>query len=338
MNAWRVILILAVVGAPGLVVAKDKPPAKKASAAESHKPSAPAAAPADDKAEAGSAAGQAEADGTGEAPLANIAHIVGPKVVSLGHGAQISLPAGMNLIERAQAQELLRRQGDNVDNVAALVVPPSDSPATWLVVIAAYDVGYVSDGDANDLDADTMLDQFKQATIEQNKKRVSLGVSELFVDGWSERPRYEAATHHLVWGLNGHDKEGKVVNFFTRFLGRNGYLSVNLIDDPAKIEASKVQALSVLGAIGFLPGQRYDDHESSDRDSGIGLKALVIGGTGVVIAKKTGLLVAIALFLKKGFVVVIAAIGGFFRWLFRRKKQEPEVVSNLGPTDPPAGG
>jgi uncharacterized membrane-anchored protein len=149
-----------------------------------------------------------------------------------------------------------------------------------------------------------------------------MGIPELLIDGWSERPHYEPATHHLVWGLDAHDTESKVVNYLTRFLGRLGYLSVNLIDDPATIEASKAQALSVLTALHFDVGWRYEDHVSSDRDSGIGLKALVLGGAGVVIAKKTGILIAVLVFLKKGIVVIVVAIGGFFRWLFRRKKDD----------------
>jgi len=193
-----------------------------------------------------------------------------------------------------------------------------------MVVIDASDDGYVSDDDADELDADSMLEAFKQGTIEQNKKRAAIGVPELVIDDWSERPHYEPAKHHLVWGLNAHDSESKVVNFFTRFLGRYGFLSVNLVDDPATLEASKTQALSVLTALRFDAGSRYEDHVSSDRDSGIGLKALVLGGAGVAVAKKTGILVAIFVAFKKGFVVVLAALGGFLRWLFRRKKAAPD--------------
>jgi uncharacterized membrane-anchored protein len=261
---------------------------------------------------------------------------VGPRLVLLGHHAQIDLPAGMNLLEQAQAQELMRKIGNDTGGVVAVILPPIGSGSSWMVVIGASDVGYVSDDDADELDAATMLEQFKQGTLEQNKKRVAVGVPELFIDDWSERPHYEPATHHLVWGLNAHDSESKVVNFFTRFLGRLGFLSVNLIDDPATIEASKVQALSVLTALRFETGSRYEDHASSDQDSGIGLKALVLGGAGVVIAKKTGILVAIAIFLKKGLVVILVAIGGFFRWLFRRKKDAE--IAESAPRDPSSPG
>jgi uncharacterized membrane-anchored protein len=268
---------------------------------------------------------EAEGDGAAADPLAKLPHVVGPRQVDLGHNAQIDLPAGMVLFEQAVAQDLVRKGGGSGDRVVAVIIP-APGTAPWEVLIEASDVGYVSDNDASELDAKDMLEQFKRGTIEQNKQRVAIGVPELFIDGWREPPRYDGMTRHLVWGLNAHDKDGKVVNFFTRFLGRNGFLSVNLIDAPSTIEVSKVEALSILTAVHFMPGFRYEDHEGSDRDSGLGLKALVLGGTGVVIAKKTGILVAIVLALKKAIIVVFAAIGGFFKWLFGRRKRESEVA------------
>lgn len=341
MKAWRVIGCLAVALAmSGVALAdKGKAPTEKTSAGKAKADPAGKSPGPDAKADsAGPQAeppAEAEGDNAAEAPLAGLPHIVGPKRVDLGHQAEIDVPAGMILFERTEAQELLRKGGNDAEGVVAVIAPPAGTSSSWLVVIEADDVGYVSDDDANELDAPAMLEQFKQGTIAQNKRRVGLGLPELFLDGWSEPPRYEPTTRHLVWGLNGHDTDGKVVNFFTRFLGRNGYLSVDLIDDPSTLEASKAEALSILTAVHFAPGARYEDHVDSDRDSGLGLKALVLGGTGVVIAKKTGILVAIVLAFKKGFIVVFAAIGGFFRWLFGRKKRESDDLVTSDSPPPP---
>ena len=348
MKDWRVIgyaalLVVATAGVSRVSAAadkdKDKAPAEKVRAARTDK------APASDVT-TGAAGSPAEApaedsqDDAAPDPMANVPHLVGPTRVQLGHHAEIDLPAGMLLLEQAAAQDLMRRLGNNIDGVVATILPAANT-ARWMVVIAAHDVGYVNDDDADELDAQAILEQLQQGTLEQNKKRVAMGVPELILDGWSEPPRYEPATRHVVWGLNAHDTDGKVVNFFTRFLGRHGFLSVNLVDDPVTIDASKTQALSILTAVRFEPGSRYEDLAGGDRDSGIGLKALVLGGTGVVIAKKTGILIAIAVALKKGVIVVLAAIGGFFRWLFRRKKQgqaaEPTTPEAPDP-DPPSAG
>jgi uncharacterized membrane-anchored protein len=135
-------------------------------------------------------------------------------------------------------------------------------------------------------------------------------------------------------GLKGHSTDGAFINFFTRLLGRNGYISINLIDTPDAIEQSKRQALPLLAATHYKVGSRYEDHEYGDRSSGLGLRALVLGGTGVAVVKaaKAGLLIKLLLVFKKGFIVVFAAIGGFFKWLFGRKKNEGTEL----PPDPPA--
>ncbi|HEY0190626.1 MAG TPA: DUF2167 domain-containing protein [Kofleriaceae bacterium] len=282
---------------------------------------------------AGSAAGSGAADAApakDEDPFAKVPHIVGPKLVDLGHGAEINLPAGMILFEKATAQQLLKEGGNSVETTIAAVVKPG---AKWLVVIDAEDVGYVNDDDAKDLDADALLKSFKEGTIEQNKERVAKGVPELFVDGWSEPLHYDKPTHHLLWGLNAHDKDSKSVNFFTRVLGRNGFLSVDLIDGADTITASKAEALAVLDSIRFKPGSSYAEHASGDKDSHMGLTALVAAGTGILIAKKTGLLVAFLLFMKKGVILVFAAVAGFFRKIFRRKKKDdaaPPLVGGMG--------
>ena len=279
----------------------------------------------------------AEAEPVAETnPLDSLPHVVGPKLVDLGHDAEIDLPAGLTLFERATAQDLMKQMGNDAEAVVAAILPAAGT-GDWIIVIEADDVGYVSDEDADELDATAMLEQFKTGTIQQNVERKKMGIPDLFVDGWSERPHYEQVLHQLVWGLDAHDVNGKVINFFTRFLGRNGYLSVNLIDEPANIEKSKAQALAILNAVRFKPGSRYTDHASGDRDSGMGLKALVLGGAGLMLAKKGGILLAILLFMKKGFIVVLAAIGGLFKWLFgRRKSTDVPPTPPMSP-DPSAG-
>jgi len=260
--------------------------------------------------------------------------IHGPKLVDLGNSSEIDLPAGMIMLEKDEAQAMVRKGGGSGQSVVAAIGAPDKD---WLVIIEYDDVGYVKDSDANELDAKELLDTYRDGTNEQNKERKSRGIPELTVDTWTDMPHYEKAVHHLVWGLKGHDTGGgNFVNFFTRILGRRGFLSVNLIDAPDKIEQSKSEALSILTATRFKQGARYEDYREGDRSSGIGLKGLVIGGAGIAIASKTGLLLKLLLVFKKGFIVLAAAIGGFFKWLFGRKKTvTPDAPPP--PTSDPSG-
>lgn len=319
-STWTIALAIAVVSTTAFA-GNDKAHATKKEAAKAKQ------APPPEEPATGSADGSAAM----EDPFDNLPRIVGPKLISLGHQAEIDLPAGMTLFEADAAKTLVRKGGSSGEGVVAAIVPPV---GTWVVLIEADDAGYVTDSDADELDANSMLESFKQGTIAQNVRRREMKIPELFVDGWTNPPKYEKAKHHLIWGLDLHDSDGKIINFFTRFLGRNGYLSVNLIDSPENIEQSKVQALTVLQAVRFQNGARYEDHADGDKSSGLGLKALVIGGGAVLVAKKTGLLVVLLLALKKGFIVVIAAIGGFFKWITGRKKKEEPMSINLPPNDP----
>jgi uncharacterized membrane-anchored protein len=309
------------------VAQADKTPPPKPKA----KPVPAAAKPAVGSADLGSA-GDADLGSADDAEAQLPAHILGPKLVDLGGGNEIDLPANTILFERDVAREMLKKGGDSGENVEAIVVRPG---ADWSVVIQYDDAGYVSDSDADKLDADDLFASFKSGNEEQNARRKEMGISPLVLDGWSEKPQYDILTHQLNWGLKAHADTGPIINFFTRVLGRNGFMSVNLIDSPDRIEASKRDAADVIGATRFKQGMRYQDHASGDKDSGIGLRGLVLGGTGVAIAAKTGLLLKLLLILKKGIIVIFAAVGGFFRWLFGKKKKPAEVVVAETPPTPP---
>jgi uncharacterized membrane-anchored protein len=301
------------------------------------KPAAEPPAERPDPAAAGAA--DAKGDGTDADDAAEDAamppHVVGPKHVDLGNNTSIDLPDGMVLFERAAAQELLRKSGNSPEGVVAMVFKPGSE---WHVFIEYQDSGYIDDSDADDLDAGELLDSYREGTQAQNKTRKSMGQSELFIDTWTEKPRYEKPVHHLVWGLAAHSTEGKVVNFFTRILGRNGYLSVDLIDEPERLDASKKEALAILQATRFNAGWAYADHVGSDRSSGVGLRGLVLGGAGVAVAAKLGLIAKLLLVFKKAFILIGAAVAGLFRWLFRRKSRAtPNVASSSPPDDQPPG-
>jgi uncharacterized membrane-anchored protein len=336
MGLREAIIATVIMGLPAVAAAEAKqpakPPAKTAGGAKAEKPdpasSADAAKPDD---------ADAKAEGSGAEPEQTMpAHLVGPKHVELGSNASIDLPDGMIMYERAVAQELLRKGGEPADNIVAIVFKPESD---WHVSIGYADSGYIDDSDADDLDAKELLDSYKKGTEEQNKVRKSLGRAELIIDSWSEAPRYEKQVHHLAWGINAHAVDGKVINFITRILGRNGFISVTLVDEPDRIEASKKEALPIVAGTRFNAGATYADHASSDRSSGIGLRGLVLGGAGVAVASKLGLFAKLLLVFKKGIILLVAGIAALFRVIFRRKKATPDPVTQAGDGSgwPPSG-
>jgi hypothetical protein len=64
--------------------------------------------------------------------------------------------------------------------------------------------------------------------------RAARGFTELEIIGWVEKPTYTAATHRLVWSMSAKDKGAPAdapvgINYNTYALGREGYVSMNLL-------------------------------------------------------------------------------------------------------------
>ena len=254
---------------------------------------------------------------------AQAAQVVGPSAVKLGEQAVLKLPQGYIWIPEPAAGRLMRAMGNSVDSrLLGLVFPASD--AEWLVVAQYEPSGYVKDDDARDWNVDELFQSLKDGTDAANEERRERGFPELEIIGWAERPSYDATTHQLVWSLSarhkgGGDGEPQTINYNTYALGREGYVSLNLITDAQSITQDKLRARELLAALQFNEGRRYADFDpSTDRVAEYGLAALVGG----LAAKKLGLFAVIAAFLAKFAKVILlggAVLLGGAAKLFKRK-------------------
>jgi uncharacterized membrane-anchored protein len=302
------------------------------------------------------AAPEVEASGPAEqapkGPEPKYHPLVGPQKVDLGHDLEIDLSSEMLFLERKEAKELMESSGNIIsDNFLGLVAQKDRS---WFVTVSYYEEGYVKDNEAADFRANDILDNIREGNEEANEVRKQRGFKPLAIDGWTESPRYERALHHLVWGIKVSDPESSSINFYTRILGRRGYVALNLIDDPGKIEASKKESLAVLKATTFRSGARYEDFDSKkDKVAEYGLAALVAGGAGAaalklakvgLLAKFGGKLIALIIAGKKAIVVLILAVGAGIKRFFGKltgKKQEvayappPPAPDDVPPGPPP---
>ncbi len=244
----------------------------------------------------------------------------GPAHVELGHDLAIDLPEGYVLLERADAVRFSESNGNFGNEDLLALVAPADGD--WFVNIEFVADGYISDDDASELDADGLLQSYKEGTEASNEQRKAAGFDALTVDGWTDPPRYDAALHRLTWGLTGHDSDSTSVNHFTRILGRGGYASLDIIAAPEDLAVAKAGTDALLAATQFAPGARYEDFDpKTDRVAEYGMAALVLGGAGAV-AAKSGLLaklLAVLLAGKKFFVFAFLAVGAAVRKLFGGK-------------------
>lgn len=259
---------------------------------------------------------------------ANAATHHGPEKIALAGQAVLNLPQGYDFTPAAESLRLLRALGNRPsDDVLGMVTPAGESGEWWFMVVRYIGGGYVKDEDAKDWKADDLLKSIREGTVESNQARRERGLPELEVVGWVEAPQYDAGTHRLVWSLASQTKgggDGQGVNYNTLMLGREGYVSMNMVADRKRIDALKPTARELLGALEFNAGKRYADFNSStDKVAEYGLAALVAG----VAAKKLGMFAVIAAFAAKfAKVIGVAALAGVagLSKLFGRKKDESD--------------
>lgn len=249
----------------------------------------------------------------------------GPSDISLGELAVLHLPSEMAFMPRDQSEAFMKVVGNSTGEGFFGIVVPKNENQYWIMTVNHTAQGYVKDDDARSWNADELLQSIKAGTEEQNKERERLGVAALDILGWIEPPRYDAGAHRLVWSLKGVERGTALnapatVNFNTYALGRDGYFELNLITTDDVIDKEKPYAQTVLAALDYKPGKRYEDFDAStDHVAEYGLAAL-IGG---VVAKKLGLLALVGAFFAKFAKVILIAFavaGGAMFNFFRRKR------------------
>lgn len=243
----------------------------------------------------------------------------GPAQIPLGKQATLKLPEGYSFIPQPQADQLLKAMGNGADPTRLGLILPPDSDS--FIVPRYIDAGYIKDDEAADWDADELLTGIKDGTEEGNKERQARGMADMEIVGWSQKPTYDKATHRLVWAIESKDKcagdEEHGVNYNTYVLGREGYLSMNLVSGLDSLPQNKPYVQNLLTQTSFNAGKSYGDfNPSTDKVAEYGIAALVTG----VAAKKLGLFAVIAAFLAKFAKIIliagfglVAGLGKFFK-------------------------
>ncbi|MFZ6870737.1 DUF2167 domain-containing protein [Undibacterium sp. Di27W] len=248
----------------------------------------------------------------------------GPAEIKMIDQAVLKLPAGQIYIPMPQAGRIMHAMGNSSDPSLLGAIFPEDG--NWMIVARYQKSGYIKDDDAKEWNADDLLKSLQEGTEEGNKERRQRGIPEMQLVGWAEKPNYEAPTHRLVWSaitkdkLGSNDRQG--VNYNTYALGREGYISMNLVTDLHDLPQQKSIAKNLLGQLQFSEGKRYSDFNiSTDKVAEYGLAALVAG----VAAKKLGLFAIIFAFFAKFAKLALLAVvglGAMIGKLFGRKKAE----------------
>ena len=254
----------------------------------------------------------------------NATQIIGPADIKLRDQAVLKLPKGYIWIPEPAASQLMKSMGNHPDDRELGLIFPQSNDQNWLIVAEYEPAGYIKDDDAKNWNVDDLLKSIQEGTQASNEDRKERGFAELEVLGWVEKPTYQAADHRLVWSIAARHKgdtsgDSQSINYNTYALGREGYITMDLVTSQQAIGADKAHAQTMLSALSFNESKRYGDfNESTDKVAAYGLAALVGG----VALKKLGMFaLATGFFLKFAKVIVLACAGGWavFTKFFKRK-------------------
>lgn len=266
-----------------------------------------------------------DANGQSSGTKSKLNIVKGPTKAHLGNYAQIDVPEGYVFLDGSGYQKLLKAEGEPVSGNEVGWLKPTN--AEWAVVFEFNNIGYVKDDEKNQLDAEKILGSIKRGTAEANKVREKAGNPPLEVVGWDMPPKYDESTHNLEWAIRGQCQGQQILNYNTRLLGRKGVMAAVLIVEPDGLKGTLPTMRDLLTKFSFVSGETYAEYKPGDKIAKYGLGALIVGGAAVG-AAKLGLFAWLAVFLKKGWklvVVAFAAIASMFKKMFSGRSTAPKT-------------
>ena len=244
----------------------------------------------------------------------------GPATAKLGAIARIEVPADCVLLDGEATRKRKKSFGNRVSGKEVGLISPTNR--LWAVYFEHDDSGHVLDDEKNKLDsmADELLASYKAGAAQQNKERERTGAPAIEIVGWQQPPHYDETTHNLSWAIRATSGGQPLLNYNTRLLGRLGSMEVVLACDPDQLPQTLPAFTGLLAGFSFQSGQTYAEYRPGDKVAKYGLAALVVGGAAVG-AAKLGLLAWLLPFLKKGWILIVAAfaaVANFFKKLFAK--------------------
>jgi uncharacterized membrane-anchored protein len=257
--------------------------------------------------------------------IAQLNWIDGPSAVKIANVSTFNIPQNYEMLVPPDSVKFLQLNGNTTsdgDN-GDFILQNDDPKSGWFAILVYEDAGHISDTET--IDPDALLSAMQSYNARDNADRQKQGIPTMNLEGWAIKPSYDPQSHRLEWAFDFNNSDGtKTVNLNTRILGRAGDLKIIVVDDPDALKADLADFNHAMTGFTFDPGQTYGDYRQGDHLASYGLAAL-IGGAGVAVAAKTGLLAgAFALLAGAGKAIlgamaaVIAVCVSLFRKLFRR--------------------
>ena len=247
----------------------------------------------------------------------------------------LNVPEAFRYLDAAQSRYVLEDLWGNPQDssVLGMIVPQGRgilADDAWAFIISYEEMGYVEDGDANDINYDDLLEDVKTDAVAENEFRTSAGYEPIEIVGWASQPFYDADRKVLHWAkeIKFGENADNTLNYNVRVLGRKGVLVLNAVSPMTELPEVKESITPVLSAFTYADGLKYSDF-NPDLDE---VAAWTIGGlvAGKVLAK-AGFLAILLKYIKFIIIGLGAAGTAVWRW-WKSRTTLPEVRNIEGDT------
>ncbi len=209
---------------------------------------------------------------------------LGSATVHVGNNATLAVPEGYRFTDSTGARKFMELTHNLYTDQLGILLP--NTKPDWFVIFEFSEIGYVKDDETLDsATIDRILDNIKSSNEKGNAELRAKGWDTLDVEGWNQRPFYDPVTHSLTWAITASSKEGKIVNYDSRVLGRRGVMRVKMVLAPEMVQEIVPQFQKVVTSVAFVGGESYAEFRSGDRMAEYGLVGLMTGGAAVVAVK-----------------------------------------------------
>lgn len=242
-------------------------------------------------------------------------------------GSSVSFAAGRSMLIGPDAERILFLM--NAREFPKTEAVLYDDESGVFVTFEFVDEGYVKDEDWTDVDPAAFLKSIREGTEAGNEERAKYGIAPMHVRGWLREPTYDADGGIVSWAIEFDDGDGVTVNATALKLSRYGYEELTWVGSGEQYGQLGGLLDTALADHAFNEGHRYADYQDGDKVAAYGLAALVAAVAGAKLGK--GIIATILafglVFLKKGWIVIVLALGGIGAGIKRflgRKQSAPD--------------
>jgi uncharacterized membrane-anchored protein len=244
-------------------------------------------------------------------------------LIALGaSGVQLSVSRGFYFLSAEDARRVIVEAWGNppatANTALGMILPANKTPIddSWGAIITFDEDGYVSDEDAAKINYTDLLKEMQDSTDQASAERVKQGFQSIRLIGWASPPYYDQAAHKLHWAkeLEFGGQQDHTLNYDVRALGRRGVLKMNFVAGMGQLNEIKGVIPAVMAMPEFTAGSRYQDYVPGvDKVAAYGIGGLIAGK----LIAKTGFFIIALAFLKKGWILIVLALGGLWKYVKR---------------------